>query len=250
MKFGIGIHKLQLLDITNIDVTVHTETHAVCERPSPFVNGAKSDPVYKRTRHYERREDAKLRQYESRKCTWLRTSVECEKSLWGVCSGNFCRYGRTFFAGWPPLPHDLVLAYDDINCYRLKPEEFVNLQSLLVQSSKWFGISSEQFSTLVASLLGEFVQFSSGHGELVLPFSAVQVSSRSVQSIESPIVWEEQRNSSRPPPEEIPARRSGVCRLSGGRAVLCRLWLLICPRCGVVSEWRKIISKIVYKNFL
>ena len=45
---------------------------------------------------------------------------------------------------------------------------------------------------------------------------SVQFSSGLVQSIEPPIVWEEQRNSSRSPPAEIPARRPGVCRLGGG----------------------------------
>ena len=41
------------------------------------------------------------------------------------------------------------------------PEGFVSLQGLLVQTSKWFGISSVQFSSLVTSLAGKFVQFSS-----------------------------------------------------------------------------------------
>ena len=44
------------------------------------------------------------------------------------------------------------------------PEEFVNLQGLLVQRSKWFGVSSVQISSPVTSLSGKFVQFSSGHG--------------------------------------------------------------------------------------
>ena len=91
-------HPVYILCImyTYVYVTVHMETHAVCKRPSPFVNSLKGEPVCKRTRQYENREDARLRKYESRKTTWLRASVECEKSLWGVHS---CRYGRTFFAG-------------------------------------------------------------------------------------------------------------------------------------------------------
>ena len=40
-----------------------------------------------------------------------------------------------------------------------------------------------------------------------------RLGSGSVQSIESPTVWEEQRSISRSPPAEIPARRPGVCRL-------------------------------------
>ena len=40
--------------------------------------------------------------------------------------------------------------------------------------------------------------------------------SGSAQSIESPIIWEKQRSSSRSRPAEIPAGRPGVCRLSGG----------------------------------
>ena len=38
----------------------------------------------------------------------------------------------------------------------------------------------------------------------------------SVQSLESPIVWEEQRSSYSPPSAQIPSRRSGVCRLGEG----------------------------------
>ena len=52
------------------------------------------------------------------------------------------------------------------------PEEFVNLQGLLVQSSKWFRISSAQFSSLVTSLPGQFVQFILGHRGQVPPFSS------------------------------------------------------------------------------
>ena len=59
-------------------VTVHMETHAVCKRHSPFENGLKSEPVYKRPRQYENREDTRLRQYESRKATCLGARVERE----------------------------------------------------------------------------------------------------------------------------------------------------------------------------
>ena len=41
----------------------------------PFVNSLKS--VNKRTRQYENREDARLRQYQVRRSTWLRASVKC-----------------------------------------------------------------------------------------------------------------------------------------------------------------------------
>ena len=116
------------------------------------------------------------------------------------------------------------------------PEEFVSLQSLLVQSSKLFGASSMQISFLVTSLSGKFVQFSWARGtsdsvlfvqfssfssfhELFRPWLGLTWLARfvsgSVQSIEYPIVWEEQRSSSRSPPAEIPARRPGVCRLGG-----------------------------------
>ena len=44
----------------------------------------------------------------------------------------------------------------------------------------------------------------------------VQFDSGTVQSIVSIIVWEEQMSSSRSLPAEIPVRRPGVCRLSGG----------------------------------
>ena len=53
------------------------------------------------------------------------------------------------------------------------PEQFVNLQGLLVQSSKMFGISSVQFGSLVTSLSGKLVQFSQGHGSQLPPFSSV-----------------------------------------------------------------------------
>ena len=46
--------------------------------------------------------------------------------------------------------------------------------------------------------------------------ASVQFSSGSVKSIEPPVVWEEQRNSSRPPPADIPAIRPVLCRLGGG----------------------------------
>ena len=58
-----------------------------------------------------------------------------------------------------------------------RPEEFVNLQGLLVRSSKRFGISSVQFSSLVTSLTGNFIQFSLRHSGQVPPFSSVQFSS-------------------------------------------------------------------------
>ena len=73
----------------------------------------------------------------------------------------------------------------------------MNLQGLLVQSSKWFGISSVQFSSLVTIFSGKFssvqfpshhfawkVQFSSVHGRsqnLKSSISSVQSSSASVQ---------------------------------------------------------------------
>ena len=90
---------------------------------------------------------------------------------------------------------------------------------------------SSELSSLVISLSGKFFQFSLGHGDQVtvsfvqfisktLPALAqidrlAQFGSNPVQSIESPIVWEEQRSSSRSSPVEIPARRSNVCGLGG-----------------------------------
>ena len=55
-----------------------------------------------------------------------------------------------------------------------RPEEFVNLQGLPIQSSN--GFASEQylkFNSLVISLTGKFVQFSLGHGGQVPPSSSV-----------------------------------------------------------------------------
>ena len=51
---------------SGIFVAVYLETHAVCKRLSPFENGLKSEPIYKRPRQYENREDIRLQQYESR----------------------------------------------------------------------------------------------------------------------------------------------------------------------------------------
>ena len=137
------------------------------------------------------------------------------------------------------------------------PAEFVNLQGLLVQSSKWFGISSVQFGFLVTSLSRKLIQFSSGHGGQVSPFSSVhsfhelfrpwlgltwlaRFGSGPVKSIEPPIVWEEQRSSSRPPPAEIPAHRPGICRLGGGMVhfagCACLLgWGVMCCRSDAMS---------------
>ena len=87
--------------------------------------------------------------------------------------------------------------------------------------------------SLVTSLSGQFVQLSSGHRGQVPRFSSLnsvhsvlftnfsgpdsaRFGSCSVQSTESPIVWEEQRSSSWSPPAEIPIRRPGVCRQGGG----------------------------------
>ena len=53
------------------------------------------------------------------------------------------------------------------------PEEFVNLQGILVRSSKFLGISSVQFSFLAISLTGKLVQFSTEHGGQVPPFSSL-----------------------------------------------------------------------------
>ena len=52
------------------------------------------------------------------------------------------------------------------------PKEFVNLQCLIVQSSKWLGISSVQFISLATSSSGMFVQFSWRHVDQVPPFSS------------------------------------------------------------------------------
>ena len=104
----------------------------------------------------------------------------------------------------------------------------MNLQGLLVQSSKWFGISSVQFSFLATSFSGKFVQFSSGHGGQVHPFSSehsVQFTSSSGPDSDWPgwlgsVHWISNclggvRSSSRSPPAEIPARWPRVCHLDG-----------------------------------
>ena len=62
-------HSQGFLRLVPIFVTVYMETHAVCKRRGPFENDLKSEPVYKRPRQYENREDTRLRQYESRKAS-------------------------------------------------------------------------------------------------------------------------------------------------------------------------------------
>ena len=57
----------------------------------------------------------------------------------------------------------------------------MNLQGLLVQSSKWFGISSVQVSSLVTSLSGKFVRFINGAPILECLVSSVSSSVSSVQ---------------------------------------------------------------------
>ena len=66
------------------------------------------------------------------------------------------------------------------------PEEFVNLQGPLVQSSNLFDISSVQFSSLGTSLSGKFVHFRPEHRGQVPPFSSVQfipLSSRTLPTL-------------------------------------------------------------------
>ena len=107
--------------------------------------------------------------------------------------------------------------------YELKlpgPEEFVNLQSVLVQISKWFGISSAQFSYLVIGLSGKFVQFSSGNGGQVPPSSPF---SRFIQ-----FRW-----------WTLPALEATVCRLTlprtgpGMRVAVLRILVLLAARWAV-----------------
>ena len=148
------------------------------------------------------------------------------------------------------------------------PEEFVNLQGHIVQSSNWFGISSVQFSSLVTSLesssssfrgfgssapvqFAEFSPFSSVH-ELFRPWLGLtwlaRLGSGSVQSIESPIVWEEQRSGSRSPPAEIPARWPGVCCRCGGIARFAGCVCLLVRAVGVGVT--QIQFKTVLKEFI
>ena len=54
------------------------ETHAVRKWPSPFVNSLQSESVFKPTRQYEDREDARLRKYESRKTVTSKSRVRKE----------------------------------------------------------------------------------------------------------------------------------------------------------------------------
>ena len=90
------------------------------------------------------------------------------------------------------------------------------LANLLTRSSRskfnqWFGISSIQFSSLVTSFSGKFVQFM---GTKFL--RSVKFSSGLVQSIEPPIVWEKQRNSFRSPQRKSQSTGPGCVSWVGG----------------------------------
>ena len=117
---------------------------------------------------------------------------------------------------------------------------FVNLQRLLVQSSKWLGISSVQFSYLVTSLSGKFVQFSSGHGSRVPPFSSFSsfhelfwpwlgltwLARFSPSSLQ---LFRRSRGAVLAPSSGNPSPPAGVCRLGGGmvRSADCAHWLVV-----------------------
>ena len=148
-------------------------------------------------------------------------------------------------------------------------ENFAKLQDLLVPSSHWLGISSTQLASLGTSLSGKFVQFSSVYRNQVRLFSSfssfqfiqfsprtlptlaridlsdwarLRLGSGSVQSIESQIVCEEQRSSSRsPPPTHTHTQRKSQ-PASPEFVVWVECWLCLParPECGVVSK----------KNFL
>ena len=113
-------------------------------------------------------------------------------------------------------------------------------------------LPSHQFVRKVRS-----VQFSSGYGGQVSAFSSVhsfhelfrprlgstwlaRFGSGSIQSIESPVVWVQQRSSSWSPEAEIPVRRPGVCRLGEGmvRFAGCAgllVWGVVCCRSDAIS---------------
>ena len=134
------------------------------------------------------------------------------------------------------------------------PEEFVNLQSLSRSKFEmvWHQFStaqfpSHQFALKVCSVQFrargpsasvQFSSFSSFH-EAFRPWLGLswlaRFGSGLVQSIESPIVWEEQRSSSRSPPVEIPALRPVVCRLVGGIVHFADC-LLVWGLCGVREQ--------------
>ena len=109
-----------------------------------------------------------------------------------------------------------------------------------------------QFSSLVTSLIGMFVQFSLGRWDQVHPFSSVHelfwpwlidlagwVRLWLDSVIESSIVWEEQRSSSRSPPMEILAHPAKGLSPGWRHGELCWPCLLACLSgvwCGVYIE--------------
>ena len=102
-------------------------------------------------------------------------------------------------------------------------------------------VRSIQFGAWGPSPSIQFVQFSSCSSdyELFQPRPGltwlVRFGSGSVQFIESPFVWEEQKSSSRSPSAEIPAQRAPARGTSPGwmAGALCWLCLLACVRGAV-----------------
>ena len=89
----------------------------------------------------------------------------------GVKFSNWlCNATRQNFEASRWKKHDGIFSFP---LFLPAPAGFVNLQGVLLQSSKWLGISSVQFGSIVTSLSGKFVQFNSGHGGQVTPSSSV-----------------------------------------------------------------------------
>ena len=126
----------------------------------------------------------------------------------------------------------------------------MNLQDPLVQSSKWFDISSVEFSALVISWSGSILQFSSKYLRSV---QFIQLISRTLLALTQmelagsvgimlgpvhriPNYLGGAEESYRFPPSEIPARRHGVCRPFGRMAHFARCACLPRIWCGVGNE--------------
>ena len=123
----------------------------------------------------------------------------------------------------------------------------MNLRGLLVQSSKLFGISSVPTVQFPSH---QFVwKVRSVHLGAWGPSASVQFSSGSVQSIEPPIVWKEQRDSSTSLQQKSqPAGASLVARVEGSCALLTVLAYLSGMWC--VARVTQFQAKIVYKKFV
>ena len=91
---------------------------------------------------------------------------------------------------YPSMPSITPCLNHLVVSYQPGPEEFVNFLGLVVQSSKWFRISSVQFSSIVTRLPGKFVQFSSWGSSNFKKFSKFSSKFSQFSSVRRSVQWD------------------------------------------------------------